>query len=130
MHFFVDFFWQRVGVGNVLLWCLLFYKQEALFLNKCLHVTLALEQVFHEAVTKGFLSITTLQAAETNSAGSRSFRLVCHCLSLLPHISASGSGIFSLTNSVFLALTPVDFCLRFRQPNISLLVPSKCWIDD
>lgn len=72
MHFFVPFFWQRVGVGNVLL-CLLLYKQEELFLNKCLHVTLALEQVFHEAVTKGFLSITTLKAAETNTAGSPAF---------------------------------------------------------
>lgn len=60
MHFFVAFFWQRVGVGNILLLFLLFYKQEELFLNKCLHVTLALEQVFHKAVTKGFLSITTL----------------------------------------------------------------------
>lgn len=50
-------FFLREGV---LLWCLLLYKLEELFLNKCLCVALALEQVFHKAVTTGFLSITML----------------------------------------------------------------------
>lgn len=113
MHFFVAFFCQRVGVGNVLLWCLLLYKQEELFLSKCLHVTLALEQVFHKAVTKGFLSITTLQGAETDTAGSPSLCLVYHCLSLLPQISATGSGIFLLTNCV-LGPYPSGFLSHFQ----------------
>lgn len=71
-----------------LLWCLLLYKQKELLLNKCLYVTLALEQVFHEVITKGFPSVTTLRAAETNTAGSPSLCLICHCLLLLPQMCA------------------------------------------
>jgi len=102
-----------------LLSCLLLYnKQKELFPSKCLYVVLELEQVFREVACKGFLSIATPRAAETNTINW--FPWLMSNLPLLAFAPIDGcsetdTGILLLTNSVLLDLTPVDFCLR--QPN-------------